>query len=232
MNPSRIEQAIDEIYNYVEDCKPSKLYPNKVVVERGELYDLLDELRLCAPEEIKRYQKIINNREGILNEAQQRAEDMLTQAQQQTAQLLDQNEIVQTAYQRAEEIMKQATEEAKRLVNAAQEESEQMRRASLAYTNDLLAEAQQHVEESLRETDNKYRMLTSALKNSIQVMRSNREELMSQLEPEKYLKKQQAAENEAAAADQPETAEQNISQEETGKESFYVPEDAFLKDVK
>ncbi len=232
MNPSRIEQAIDEIYNYVEDCKPSKLYPNKVVVERGELYDLLDELRLCAPEEIKRYQKIINNREGILNEAQQRAEDMLTQAQQQTAQLLDQNEIVQTAYQRAEEIMKQATEEAKRLVNAAQEESEQMRRASLAYTNDLLAEAQQHVEESLRETDNKYRMLTSALKNSIQVMRSNREELMSQLEPEKYLKKQQVAENEAAAADQPETAEQNISQEETGKESFYVPEDAFLKDVK
>ena len=128
--------------------------------------------------------------------------------------------------------MKQATEEAKRLVNAAQEESEQMRRASLAYTNDLLAEAQQHVGESLRETDNKYRMLTSALKNSIQVMRSNREELMSQLEPEKYLKKQQAAENEAAAADQPETAEQNISQEETGKENFYVPEDAFLKDMK
>ena len=85
MNQSRIEQAIDEIYNYVEDCKPSKLYPNKVVVERGELYDLLDELRLCAPEEIKRYQKIINNRDGILGEAQKRAADMVAQAQQQTA---------------------------------------------------------------------------------------------------------------------------------------------------
>lgn len=231
MNPSRIEQAIDEIYNYVEDCKPSKLYPNKVVVERGELYDLLDELRLCAPEEIKRYQKIINNREGILNEAQQRAEDMVTQAQQQTAQLLDQNEIVQTAYQRAEEIMKQATEEARRLVDAAQEESEQMRRASLAYTNDLLAEAQQHVEESLRETDNKYRMLTSALKNSIQVMRNNREELLSQLEPEKYRAKQQAAENEAAAAGQSEETGQPVPKAD-GKENFYVPEDAFLKDMK
>ena len=100
MNPSRIEQAIDEIYNYVEECKPSKLYPSKVVVDREQLYDLLDELRLCAPEEIKRYQKIITNRDGILNEAQQRAEDMLSQAQQQTAQILDQNEIVQTAYQR------------------------------------------------------------------------------------------------------------------------------------
>ncbi|MFR5088447.1 MAG: hypothetical protein ACLTDT_13045 [Clostridium sp.] len=78
MNPSRIEQAIDEIYNYVEECKPSKLYPSKVVVDREQLYDLLDELRLCAPEEIKRYQKIITNRDGILNEAQQRAEDMLS----------------------------------------------------------------------------------------------------------------------------------------------------------
>lgn len=163
MNPSRIEQAIDEIYNYVESCKPSKLYPNKVVVERGELYDLLDELRLCAPEEIKRYQKIITNRDGILNEAQQRAEHMVHQAQQQTAQILDENEIVQTAYQRAEEIMKQATEEAQRLVNAAQAESEQMHRASLVYTNDLLTDAKRHVEESLRETDNKYRMLTLSL---------------------------------------------------------------------
>ena len=30
MNPSRIEQAIDEIYNYVEECKPSKLYQIKL----------------------------------------------------------------------------------------------------------------------------------------------------------------------------------------------------------
>ena len=38
MNPSRIEQAIDEIYNYVEECKPSKLYPSKVVVDREQLF--------------------------------------------------------------------------------------------------------------------------------------------------------------------------------------------------
>lgn len=232
MNQSRIEQSIDEIYNYVEDCKPSKLYPNKVVVERGELYDLLDQLRMCAPEEIKRYQKIINNRDGILNEAQKRAEDMVIQAQQQTAQLLDQNEIVQTAYQRAEEIMKQATEEAERIVNAAQQESEQMRRASLVYTNDLLAEAQRHVEESLRETDNKYRMLTSALKNSIQVMRNNREELMSQLEPEKYLKKQQEAEEAASAAEMEKQKEKaGTAPAKEAEEPFQVSEDAFLKNV-
>lgn len=228
MNPSRIEQAIDEIYNYVEDCKPSKLAPSKVVVDREQLYDLLDELRLCAPEEIKRYQKIINNRDGILNEAQQRAEDMLTQAQNQTAQILDQSEIVQTAYQRAEEIMKQATEEAHRMVDAAENESTQMRKAALMYTNDLLSEAQQHIEESLREMDNKSRMLTSAMKNSIQLIKSNKEELMAQLEPEKYAKKVAAEEKMAAKEEQQRTEE---AKEMENEQDFDVPEDAFLKNA-
>ncbi len=29
MNPSRIEKAIDEIYDYVESCKPTKLYQTR-----------------------------------------------------------------------------------------------------------------------------------------------------------------------------------------------------------
>lgn len=222
MNPSRIEQAIDEIYNYVEDCKPSKLYPSKVVVDREQLYDLLDELRLCAPEEIKRYQKIITNRDGILNEAHQRAEDMLSQAQQQTAQILDQSEIVQTAYQRAEDIMRQANEEAQRLVDAADKESEQMRKAALIYTNDLLSEAQAHVEESLRDIDNRSRMLTSALKNSIQLMKSNKEELMSQLEPEK----KQAAVNEPGNA-----APEQLEPQPQKQETFEVPEGSYSENM-
>lgn len=218
MNPSRIEQAIDEIYNYVEECKPSKLSPSKVVVDREQLYDLLDELRLCAPEEIKRYQKIINNRDGILDEAQQRADDMLARAQSQTAQILDQSEIVQTAYQRAEDIMKQATEEAHRMVEAADSESTQMRRAALMYTDDLLNEAQQHIEQSLREMDNKSRMLSGAMKNSIQLIKSNKEELMAQLEPEKYAKKV-AAEEKLAEKEEQET------------EEFVVSEEALLKNA-
>ena len=217
MNPSRIEKAIDEIYDYVESCKPTKLYPNKVMVEKGELFDLLDELRMSTPEEIKRYQKIITNRDGILSAAQQQAESMLSQAEQRTAQLLDQNEIVQTAYERAEAIMQQATDEAQRLVNAAQEESEQMRKAALLYTNDLLVEASGHVEEALHETENKQRMLLSALKNSIQVMRNNREELMSQLEPQSY-----------GAEPAGQTPEQPVQNE---GDFDHIPEDAFLKDT-
>ena len=227
MNPSRIEQAIDEIYNYVEGCKPSKLAPSKVVVDREQLYDLLDELRLCAPEEIKRYQKIIHNREGILNEAQQKAEDMLAKAQNQTAQILDQSEIVQTAYQKAEDIMKQATEQAQTLLNQADAESTQMRRAALMYTNDLLSEAQHHIEESLREMDNKSRMLNSAMKNSIQLIKSNKEEIMSQLEPEKHAKKLEEEQKKAEKAGK----EQLEVGEKAAPEQLDIPENAVLQNA-
>ena len=219
MNPSRIEKAIDKIYDYIESCKPTKLYPNKVVVEKGELFDLIDELRICAPEEIKRYQKIISNRDAILNEAQKRADSMVSQAEEKTSQILDESEIVQAAYQRAEQIMKQAEEEAISRVNQAQEESDQMRKAALMYTNDLLVEASKHIEETLNEAENKHRMYASALKNGIQTIKANREELLSQLEPEKY-------------AAQEEVQEQPVNEAESTKEDdFEVPEDAFLKDV-
>ena len=135
MNPSRIEKAIDEIYEYVENCKPSKLYPNKVTVSKDELYDLLDALRMCAPEEIKRYQKIINNREEILGQAQEQAQQIMSQAQAQTKQLLDQNELVQTAYAQAEQIVKEAEAQAQQILNQAVGEGNQVRTDALYYTS-------------------------------------------------------------------------------------------------
>ena len=182
MNPSRIEKAIDEIYEYVESCKPSKLYPNKVTVSKDELYDLLDALRMCAPEEIKRYQKIINNREKILSEAQAEAQKIMSQAQEQTAQLLDQNEIVQTAYVQAEQIVKQAEVQAQNILNQALGESDQVRTSALYYTSDLLGEAGRNIESSLKEIESKSTMLVHVLPKDIEVIKSNRTELKDQIE--------------------------------------------------
>ncbi|NLJ89896.1 MAG: ATPase, partial [Clostridiales bacterium] len=66
---SRIEQLIEDIYEFVESCKMQAFSSTKVIVPKDELYDLLDELRLRTPDEIKRYQKIIANRDAILADA-------------------------------------------------------------------------------------------------------------------------------------------------------------------
>ena len=43
--------------------------------------ELLNELRIKTPEEIKRYQKIISNKEAILADAQAKADAIIAQAQ-------------------------------------------------------------------------------------------------------------------------------------------------------
>ena len=57
---SRIEQIIEEIEEYVESCKYQPLSTTKIVVNKEELEELLRELRMKTPDEIKRYQKIID----------------------------------------------------------------------------------------------------------------------------------------------------------------------------
>ena len=63
---SRIEQIIEEIEEYVDSCKFQPLSSTKIVVNKEELEELLRELRMKTPDEIKRYQKIISNKDAIL----------------------------------------------------------------------------------------------------------------------------------------------------------------------
>ena len=68
---SRIEQIIDDIDEFIESCKYQPLSTTKIVVNKEEMEELLRELRLKTPDEIKRYQKIISNKDAILEDLRQ-----------------------------------------------------------------------------------------------------------------------------------------------------------------
>ena len=58
---SRIEQIIEEIEEYIDrDCKFQPLSQTKIIVNKEHMDELLRELRMKTPDEIKRYQKIIS----------------------------------------------------------------------------------------------------------------------------------------------------------------------------
>ena len=54
---SRIEQLIGEIEEYIDSCKYQPLSNSKILVNKEEMEELLVELRLRVPDEIKKYQK-------------------------------------------------------------------------------------------------------------------------------------------------------------------------------
>ena len=114
---SRLEQIIAEIEEYIDSCKSSTFSKGKIVVDKEELMELLTELRLKTPEEIKRYQKIIANKDAILSDAQAKADEIIAQAQIQTNELVSEHQIMQQAYAQANEVVSIATNQAQEILD-------------------------------------------------------------------------------------------------------------------
>ena len=173
---SRIEQIIDEIEEYIDrDCKFQPLSTTKIIVNKEHLDELLRELRMKTPDEIKRYQKIISNRDAILADAQAKADAMLEEAQVQTTELVSEHEIMQQAYAQANEIVTQAT--AQEIVDNATRDANAIRIGAVPYTDDLLANAESIIGHTLDSYTTKYDGLVNSLKECYDVVRSNRAEL-------------------------------------------------------
>lgn len=181
MGVSRIEQLIEDIYEFVESCKMQPLSSTKVVVPKDELYDLLDELRLRTPDEIKRYQKIISNRDAIIADAEEKAATMLAEAQEKTYNLISEHEIMQQAYYQANQIVEQATEEAHRIINAANQDAHQIRTGALSYSEDMLGIVESILQNTFEGTKVKYNALLDSMEENLTIVKNNRKELTDQL---------------------------------------------------
>ncbi len=174
---SKLEQIIAEIEEYVENCKPIPFSNNKVSVAKDELEELLRELRLRIPDEIKKYQKIISNKDAILADAKDQAESILNAAKVHTQELVNEHEIMQRAYAEAEEIREQAYMQAQEILDRATEEANQMRYGAVRYTDDMLANLQMIIEHSIESNRAKYEGLLNSLDKDLNVVVANRREL-------------------------------------------------------
>lgn len=180
MSANRIEQLIEEIYDFVENCRPQPLSSTKVIVPKDELYDLLDELRLRTPDEIKKYKKIIENRDAILADAEAKAADMIAQAQQQTAHLIDEHEIMQQAYNQANDVVRQATEEANRILESAKRDAQEIQTGALLYTEDMLNDLENVLNNAYNSSKSKYENLLNSLKGNLDIVTNNKREMIGQ----------------------------------------------------
>ena len=178
---SRIEQIIEEIEEYVESCKYQPLSTTKIVVNKEELEELLRELRLKTPDEIKRYQKIISNKDAILADAQAKADSIIAEAEATAQEMVSQHEVMQRAYVQANETVNQANAQAQSILDAATTDSNNIRLSAISYTDDMLANMAQIMESTLTDVGEKYSLFANSLKSCYDVVKKNRSELAPQV---------------------------------------------------
>ena len=174
---SRIEQLIGEIEEYIDSCKFQALSSTKILVNKEELEELLVELRLRIPDEIKKYQKIISNQEAILNEAHVQADAMLADATAQTNELVNEHEIMQKAYASANKVVEEAQMQAQAIVDSAVADANSIRQSSINYTDDMLNSLQTIITHSMEGAQGRFDAFMSSMQSSYDIVSSNRNEL-------------------------------------------------------
>ena len=160
---SKIEQRIDEIEDYIDGCKYLTFSKTDIRVNKDEIDELLRDLRTETPDEIKRYQKIIDQREAILKDAKQKAQALIDKATEQTTELISENEIMQQAYAQANEVITMANKKGQQVLDNATIEANQLKESAQQYLEDVLTHLNDLITSTMNTTNAHYESFYNAL---------------------------------------------------------------------
>ena len=106
-NKMDMDMDIMEIIDMMEETisKASTVpLTSKIMLDKEELLDYIQEIRLVYPEQLKEAKWVKEERQRILSEAESRAEAIQKNAEETQMQLIDEHEITRQAYEKAEAI--------------------------------------------------------------------------------------------------------------------------------
>jgi len=106
-----ILQLIDRLEELFNDAKAVP-FTHNVVVDEDRMLELIDQMRIAIPEEVKKAQQVMAQRDRVMAQAQEEANRTLQLSRDKAEQLIDRDVIVQEAQRRAEQILAQARNEA------------------------------------------------------------------------------------------------------------------------
>jgi hypothetical protein len=144
-----ILHLIDRLEEILNESRPIPL-THTVLVDEDKVLDLIDQMRVAIPEEVKKAQQVLAQRDRILAQAQEEANRTLALARDRSEQMVERESIVQAAQARASDV---STQEVMRI--------EQMQQEADTYVLETLT----HLEMELD------RMITQ-VRNGIQTMQA------------------------------------------------------------
>ena len=94
---------------------------NNVVLDQATVLELIDQLRVAVPEEVRQARRITEEAGRITDRAREEGDAIVARAQEQAVQMLEERELVRAAQQRAAEILDRAQDEAQEVRRGADE---------------------------------------------------------------------------------------------------------------
>ena len=137
-------------------------FSDKSIIEKGEILDIIKEIRLRLPDELKQAKWIKEERARIINEAQKDAEDIVKEAENRIISMIDEHEITKKAYDKKTEIIADANEMYREITQGTN-----------TYVDGILA----NIENNMVELGKTLSGVELSIQNALETIQNNRKEL-------------------------------------------------------
>jgi vacuolar-type H+-ATPase subunit H len=142
-----ILHLVDRLEELFNNSRPIPLTRN-VIVDEDKFLDIIDQMRISVPEEVKKAQEVFSKKDRVMAQAQEEANRTLQLARDKADGLVDKELLVQDAKRRADQIIDQARVEAENIKSGADQ-----------YAMDSLMNLEHEVEQLLTQVRNGIQVL-------------------------------------------------------------------------
>jgi F0F1-type ATP synthase membrane subunit b/b' len=155
-----------EMEEVLEGSKKSLFFSDKVAVDRNKLMEIITELRLNLPEDIRMAQRLLGDHEKVLEDAQVKANIIIEDAEVEAKKRI-----------RDDEITRRAQTEAEDIVDAAKKDARDMRMSSMEYADEILEKAESKLREMMTHLDKQHKTVMDYFNQTVDVLYENRQQL-------------------------------------------------------
>ena len=148
MDILHLVDRLEELFN----ASRSIPFTHSVIVDEDRMLDIIDQMRVTIPDEIKKAQQLLAQRDRMLAQAQEEANRTLALAREKGEQIIEQDVVVKAAKERADQILDQA-----------EKDVESIKRDADVYALQTLADLEMELDRVLGQVRNGVRTLQDEL---------------------------------------------------------------------
>jgi vacuolar-type H+-ATPase subunit H len=159
---------LDMIEDILDNSK-SVPFSTKISVEKDRVFDVISEIRLNLPNEIRTAQRLIEEHDKILNEAKTKAASIIREAENEAKTLTNNHEI-----------FRRANEQASEIVDDAKKSARDVSLNAMDYADEMLEKTESMIRDAMENMEQQYKILLDYFGQTIDVLYENRQQLRGQ----------------------------------------------------
>ncbi len=135
---------VDRLENLIASSRRVPL-TNQVMIKESDMLNLIDQMRISIPEEIKQARRIIQDKERILAQAQADANQLLTKSREESERVMNREGLLRAAEERSQMLVQEAAEQAQNVVQRAEEQASRLKIDADGYVMETLRNLKEHL---------------------------------------------------------------------------------------